>query len=122
MQNQSHDEYFQPYSLTNDQESLNGLSVTISHLHFLLSTVQRCSQHSLPIVSVFLLRGSINKILWVKLVPPLSAPVFMCVFICKCAFCGCLCVCVCVFLRRLLSYFPAHTSLSFLSYCDESCY
>lgn len=63
--------------------SLKGLGVRIIHLHFLQSAIYSCSQHSLPIVSVFLLRASINKILWVTLVPPLSAPVFMCGFTCK---------------------------------------
>lgn len=76
-------------ALTNDQVPLNGLGVILIRLHFLSSAIYPCSRHSLPIVFVSLLRVSINKILWVTLVPPFSAPVFMCVFICKCAGCGC---------------------------------
>ena len=75
--------------LTNDQVRLNGLGVRLIHLRFLSSSIYPHSQHSLPVVFVFLLSVSINKILWVTLVPLLSSPVFMCVFTCECARCCC---------------------------------
>lgn len=87
---------------------LNGLGVRLIHLHFLPSAIYPCSQHSPPVVFVFLLRVSINKILWVTLVPLLSAPVFMCVFTCKCAHCGCWCEYFCLWLHCVSLLSSAH--------------
>ncbi len=89
-------------TFTNDQVPLKGLDVRLIHLHFLPSAIYPCSQHSLPVVFVFLLRASINKILRVTLVP-LSAPVFTCVFTCECAYCGCLCEYLCLCSACLLA-------------------
>lgn len=98
---------------------LSGLGVILIHLHFLQSAIYPCSQHRQPVVFVFLLRVSINKILWLTLVP-LSPCVYARIYMSMCRlwlFVGLFLFVLCVSPRcHLLTKLPTGR-ISLFSWC-----